>query len=119
MDRKTTRSALATNLDMLMGLYSLSQKTLSERSGVSQKTISNMLNADQPGIGASTLDKVSDVAAAFGLEGWHLLLPGLPQDISARSSISKLIYDYLGAPADSQRVIAHTADRENRLAAEK
>lgn len=117
MRRTTTRNTLATNLAHLMDKKDWSQKKLAEVSGVAQKTISNMLNAGKPGIGASTLDKVEAVAKAFGLEGWHLLMPNLPDDIVDCKSLSQLVSDFLEAPPEGQTTISHTAHRERQLGA--
>ena len=98
-----------------MAQSGLSQKEVADRAGVSQKTISNMLNSDQPGIGASTIDKVEAVANAFGLHGWHLIMPGLPDDMVSCKSLSKLVEDFLSSPPSSRELISHTAGREKAL----
>jgi transcriptional regulator with XRE-family HTH domain len=115
--RPNTRETVARNLRMLMGLHNppLDQTELAKRAGVSQKTISNMLDPDRPGISGHNLEKVDQVAKAFGLDAWHLLIPTLPADIEEASRISDLVADYIVAPEKSREMIRHTADREKRL----
>lgn len=94
----------------------LTQADLAKKAGVSQKSISNMLNPDAPGVLSHTLEKVEKVASAFGLTAWHLLIPMLPDDSREYQRISDLVADYLVSPQESRQVIIHTAEREKRLA---
>jgi len=93
----------------------LSQADVEKLSGVSQKTISNMLDPTRPGVSSNTLDKVEKVANAFGLTAWHLLIPTLPDDIAEGRMVAELVADYLASPKDARGVIRHTAERERKL----
>lgn len=115
--RPTTRETIAANLRMLMEQSSppLSQHELARKAGVSQKSISNMLDPSRPGVSAGTLDKLDRVAAAFGLTSWHLLVPTLPDDIRECHRIGELVADYIVTPQSSREIIFHTAERERKL----
>lgn len=41
---------------------------------VVQRTVSNMARADKPNTNSPTLDNIEEVAKAFGLEAWQLLV---------------------------------------------
>lgn len=115
--RPTTRETIATNLRMLMRNSDppLSQHELAKKAGVSQKSVSNMLDPSRPGVSAGTLDKLERVAGAFGLTAWHLLIPTLPQDIRECHRIGELVADYIVTPQSSREIIYHTAERERKL----
>lgn len=73
-----TRQILARNVLILMTLREWSQADLEKRAGVSQKTVSNVLNRRQ----STQLDIIEKLAAAFKVEPFQLLLPNLfPQDM--------------------------------------
>lgn len=93
----------------------LNQVELAKKAGVSQKSVSNMLDPARPGVSAGTLDKLDRVARAFGLTAWHLLIPTLPEDIRECHRISELVADYIVTPQDSRDLIYHTAERERKL----
>jgi hypothetical protein len=74
---KNLRRAMAVKFD-----GQVNQSLLSRRSGVSQKTISNILSADEKsdaelaGVPSTTLRMVEQLAQVFGMEAWMLLHPG-------------------------------------------
>lgn len=93
----------------------LNQAELAKRAGVSQKSVSNMLDPSRSGVSAGTLDKLERVASAFGLTAWHLLIPTLPEDLKECHRISDLVADYIVTPKQSRELIYHTAERERKL----
>lgn len=114
--RQSTRETLARNLAMLMEVREVNQTQLEKLSGVAQKTISNMLDPNRPGVSSHNVDKVEKVAAVFGLTAWQLLLPNLPKDIEKEADhVSDLVVAYMATPAKSREVILHTAGREREL----
>jgi transcriptional regulator with XRE-family HTH domain len=74
----TLRQILAGNVQRLMDLSldCKSQKALEKKSGVSQRTISNILHPERHDMWAQ-LDSVQQIADCFGLEAWRLLHPTL------------------------------------------
>lgn len=87
------------------------QVELSKRSKVSQRTISNMLTEEK----VPTLDTVDKIAAAFGLNLWHLILPRLIEDLEGNSSIRNLVDDYFGSNKKGREFILSVAEREHDL----
>jgi transcriptional regulator with XRE-family HTH domain len=88
----------------------MSEAEVSKHSGVSKKSINNMLNARH----APTLDHVDAVAAVFGLNLWHMILPSLPDELVASKSLDDLIARYGRADARGRESI----DRVAEIAAE-
>ncbi|WP_109995101.1 helix-turn-helix domain-containing protein [Salinisphaera sp. LB1] len=106
--RPDPREVLAHNLRHLMGLKGWSQGRLSQKSGVSQKSISNILNQEkQP-----TLATVDKLAAAFDLNIWHVMLPRLPEQLVNLPSVEHLLLCYTKASDQGRHYIDRVAERE-------
>jgi transcriptional regulator with XRE-family HTH domain len=100
------------NLRILMEYHEDTQITLSKKSGVSQKTISNMLN---PGDNNSpNLAKVASIAKAYKLQTWHMLYPNAPLDILINTSIEKFVENYAHADKDMREAWARVAEVSNK-----
>lgn len=105
---KKTADTLARNLAHLMELTGWNAKEVSKRSGVSPRMVSYILTKDR----VASIEIAEDLAAAFNLEGWHLIMPNLPQDLEHTKSLSKLIQNYISAGAEGQDMISRIAERE-------
>lgn len=106
--RPNPRDSLASNLRHLMAAQRWNQVDVAKRSGVNQKTISNILN----GRNTPTLDKLDMIAAAFGLNAWHLILPDLPAELVNGGTIERLFANYLASGQKGREYIDHVAERE-------
>lgn len=107
-DKTPPRQTLAANLRYLMDLEHLSETKLAKRSGVAQRTINDILNQKS----SATLDTVQALAAAFGLNLWHLIMPNLPDDLKKSPSISRLYASYVRASPEGRKFIEMAAERE-------
>lgn len=89
-----------------------SQVDLARRAGVSQKTISNIEN--EGGVGRTTvrLESLEQVAHAFRLEVWQLLLPDkeVPDDVISSPSISRLVQVYTSTDAAGRQDIERISE---------
>ena len=106
--RPDPRDTLSTNLKALTSLRGYDQVQLAKRSGVNQKTISNILNTRN----APNLDKLELIAKAFGLNAWHLIIPGLPAELVGGGSIDRLFQNYAASDQKGRDYIDHVAERE-------
>lgn len=102
----------AFNLARLMDHHKDTQTTLAAKSGVSQKTVSNMLNPGEDK--APNLDNVGLVAKRYGLQTWHMLIPNAPIDILINSSIEKLVENYVAIDKDGRETVARVAENSAR-----
>jgi transcriptional regulator with XRE-family HTH domain len=109
-----TKKHLAANLSLLMGLNDLSQGELAKRTGVSQRTISNILNPDVDPAYSPTLNNVEKVANAFKIQVWHLLLPNLPPELLASRTIEKVVENYTHVDETGRNEINRVVDAEVR-----
>lgn len=108
MKKPSTREVFIANTKMLMEMAGDSQHALAKKAGMRQSTLSNMLSGDHN----IAVEKAEAIAKVYGLEGWHLLLRDLPNDLRQSKSISKLVKGYLAASSDGRDLIGMIAERE-------
>lgn len=90
----------------------MSQNFLAKKTGISQKTISNILN---PGsVGSITTDTIEKLANYFDLEPYHLMIPDLPVDELLIKRIEIVIENYSKLPPDGRENIRRIAENEMR-----
>lgn len=106
--KKTTTQALSDNLRMLMERTEMSQAELAKKSGVSQRTISNILaGTHEPGI-----EIVDKIARVFGLEGWKLQMRDLPPDLLGNDMVEQTLGALAQANPAGREMIVRLAERE-------
>lgn len=99
--RPSTRDTLATNIKTLMTLRGWTQVQLAEKSGVSQTMISSVTGAKS----GCSVETAEAIAHAFGLTGWHLLMPGLTEDLLKSKAVQKLLESYVDATPEGRAFI--------------
>ena len=91
-----------------MRMKDWTQMELAAKSGVSQRMISHVLSQST---GCST-ETAEALAKPFGLTGWHLLVPGLPDELLRSPSLSRLVDTYVQADEKGRSMIDMVAERE-------
>lgn len=99
---------LVTNLKMLMAKTKINSAELSAKSHVSKRMIDYILNGDRK----ASVELAGELAEAFGLDGWQLIMPSLPYDLAKNGTLDKLIQDFVHCGHASQDYITHVAERE-------
>jgi transcriptional regulator with XRE-family HTH domain len=112
--RPRTRETIARNLRILMDRSSWSQRDMAAKSGVSQRQISNILQSSS----SCSTETADALAKAFGLEGWHLMLPRLPLDLVHSTSIQKLVIAYTNASETTRAYMDSIVEREGAVGAD-
>ena len=107
--RPATRETLARNLRLLMSEAGWNQVELSKRSGVSQRQISNILSSNT----GCSVEHADALARAFGLQGWHLIMPALRKELQA-GAVVLLIDRYAQASTEGRSAIDRVAELESR-----
>lgn len=108
--RQNAYETFVKNFRYLISANNMTQGELAKLSGVAQKTISNILSVDKGQVpSVETADKL---ASAFGLAGWHLLMPNLTTELITSKAIEDLFANYVRATDDGRRVIETIAQRE-------
>ena len=110
---KNTKNILARNVRLLMEHREMRQKQLEIKSGVNQKTISNIINPNATKNGA-TLENIAAVAKAFNLEAWHLLVPDQPIEVLASKSMEKLVNNYAKVDSGGRKNLDRISENEVR-----
>jgi transcriptional regulator with XRE-family HTH domain len=106
--KMTTTEAVAKNLAKLMDAHRLTQQQLAKKADVAQRTISNILNAsNEPGI-----EKINKIARVFGLEGWQLQMPNIPDDMLMSGVVHKVMDALTQATPEGREMIGRLAERE-------
>jgi len=92
-----TRGAVASNIKRLRKLHGWSQVELFKRSGVAQRTISNLEWLDHPEKEdySPTLENLEKIAIAFGVEAWQLMLPNVPETLLDSKRLGKMVQSFL------------------------
>jgi transcriptional regulator with XRE-family HTH domain len=94
-----------------MTIRGWTQVELAKKSGVSQRMISSILSCES-GCSVETADAL---AHAFGLTGWHLIMPNLSEDLLKSKAIQVLLESYVTASDEGRALIDAIAAREARL----
>lgn len=112
MPTKSSKRVLAANLAALMKSRGWSARELSRRTKgeVSDRYIGMILKGEY----SASVEVLDQLAAAFGLYGWEIVVPGLPSDPEAAQFLSNLVKAYLVADKEGQAYVLHVADREAR-----
>ena len=116
MSRPATKESFVNNLRHLMRIKEMSQAELARQSGVSQKTISNILNPEVEQ--SPSIETAEKLAKPFGLEGWHLIMPNLPEDLLTSPSLEKLLNSYISSSVAGREMIDRVAQREAEYTSE-
>lgn len=105
--------AVAANLKLLMACHGgINQVSLAKKTGLSQRTISNVL---RPGsVGSITTDTIESLAEFFKIEPYHLMIPNLPIEELLSKSIESLIECYARSSEVGRENIKRIAENELR-----
>jgi transcriptional regulator with XRE-family HTH domain len=90
----------------------MTQVELANKTKISQRTISNVIN---PGsVGSVTTTTIEKLAKFFGLEPYHLMIPNLPIEELLNKRIEKVIECYSQSTPDGRENIKRIAENEVR-----
>lgn len=106
--RHSTADTFARNLGLLIERNRLSQAELAKKSSVSQKSISNMIRGEQ----TPTLETLEKISAAFGVDGWQLVVPELPLELIGSPAASLLLKHFTQSSKSGRDLICRLAERE-------
>lgn len=100
------REIVSSNVRALLKLRGWSQEEIERRSGVAQKTVSNIVRS-----GSTMTNKLASIAYAFGMEPWMLLVKNA-WEIAQPKKLGGLLSSYMECSRDGQEHIENTAERE-------
>jgi transcriptional regulator with XRE-family HTH domain len=108
--KKSTQPAetLADNLRWLISESGIKIPKLSEKSGVSVRMIQYILAGERK----PTIEIAENLAKAFKLTGWMLILPSLNSTLAKNGSLAELIDNYSKADDEGRSFISKVAQKE-------
>lgn len=114
---RATALALTDNLQRLMDHFGLSQAQLAKKSGVGQRTLSTLLDRENPLEINPRATTLARLAECFEIPSWQLLIPGLPIELLTSKRLTKLVEHYRDAPEAGRETVDRIAEAEVRYAA--
>lgn len=88
----------------------MTQRELAGLSGVSQTQIGNIIR----GANSPSVEIAEALAKPFGLTGWQLICPHIPDNYKHGESLNKLIVAYILASDEVRRYIDMVVERERK-----
>ena len=106
--------ALADNVRRLMDAHKLTQNQFATRAGVSQKSISDLLNYGGNVSKEPRLGTIEKIAKGFEIPPWQLQIPGLPVELLRDHAVGKVLENYRDAGPIGREHIRRIAESEVR-----
>lgn len=108
--RLTTQDNFRENLRKLIAVHGISNRELARRTNgrVSDRYIGMILNGDY----VPTIEMAQYIGEAFGLTGWHMIMPNLPYELARTGKLDRFVEGLPNTPADTQEYIAGIIARE-------
>lgn len=109
--RPKTRNILANKLRALMrAADDMTQRELATASGVSQTQIGNIIRGEN----SPSVEIAEALAKPFGLTGWQLICPHIPDNYKHGAALNKLIVAYVLANDEVRHYLDMIAERERK-----
>lgn len=103
----SSKKVLADNIRALRDARKWSNRHLSKLSGVSDRMIGKILDADGSKPTTETIDKLAN---AFGVEAWQLMIPNANIDKLLNKQFSRVVDAYSHATKKGRRILETQAD---------
>lgn len=109
----TTRKHVAENVLRLRKQRGWSQTELASKAGVGQTTVSSV---ERPEDKSPTLETLEQLAQAFGVPAWTLLIDSDDMDPAGMRALDGLVRSFAKLPQSGQDQVSRVADAEARYA---
>lgn len=111
---KDVMAVLRDNVKLLLHARGWSQVELARRSGIAQRTISDVLGYGIRIDKAPTLRTVAAIAKAFGVPPWQLMIE-LPIDLLRSHRVSRLVEQFAAVEEPGRESLERIAAAEVRI----
>lgn len=81
---------------------------VAKASGVSPRMVQYILDGDR----TPSIEIADQLARAFGITGWQLIKPSLPEDLVSSNALSEVLDDFIAANPEGRELIRTIARRE-------
>jgi hypothetical protein len=85
-------------------------RDLASRCSVSYRQVHNILD----GTSVPTTETVDEIARAFGLRGWHLLIPDLPAELVTSATLERLVQSFIDADDKGRDLTIRVLESQTR-----
>lgn len=106
--RPNTRESLIKNLTALMRANGDKPNDVAARCGITSKAIRLILAGER----CPSIETADEIASAYGLTGWQLIMPNLLSDVNDLKHIQSLIVYWQQSDDEGKRFIEITAKHE-------
>lgn len=108
MKKLKTSDTLITNLKTLMKVTKMTKDQVALKSGVSSRMISYVLAGEK----TPSIEIAEALGKAFGLSGWHMIMPSLPYDLAKSGKLDELVRNYAASDEEGRDFLNKAAQRE-------
>ncbi len=108
MKKNNSQDIFVNNLKMLMDIFRLKPADVAKSSGVSPRMIAYILDKER----SPNIRIVEDIARAFKLQSWHMMMPSLDYEIARTGKLDQLVDIYTTAEPSTQQYIGSIIERE-------
>ena len=113
MSKKTTAEVFVENLNHLMLITELTAEEVGKKSGLTKRAVQYYMNGER----IPNVCRAEQLASAFGLEGWHMIMRNLPIDIISSKKLQSLVNNYSNSSDEGKNMINMVAEREAKYTA--
>lgn len=105
---KSSLDVLVANMRALMKINGMTGPALASKSKVSIRMVNLILKKDR----TPTLRIVDQIAGAFSLCGWQMIVPEIPRKSDEAKLLAETVSNYLQTSDEGRQYIAHVAQKE-------
>lgn len=96
------------NLKYLLQITGMHKNDVAKKSGVSSRYIDYLLNFDK----YPSIEVAENIGQAFGLDGWHMILPNLDYELGKNGKLAELLKDFTESSKITQAYISEVLNRK-------
>jgi transcriptional regulator with XRE-family HTH domain len=98
------------NLKYLLEITGMHKKELALKSGVTARYVDYLLNYDK----YPSIEVAENIGQAFGLSGWHMILPDMDYELGRNGRLEELLKDYTGSSKVTQDFVSEVLHRKTQ-----
>lgn len=117
--KRQTKHIFAENVAALLAAHDMKESDLVRKTGLSQRTINNILNPDRDPNHSPRMEVVDKVGQALKVDGWVLLIPGIKVEVSESPKFKNLVYGYNKANQEGRDYISYVTEKEAKYSTNK
>lgn len=97
------------NLKYLLEITGMHKNDVAKKSGVSSRYIDYLLNFDK----YPSIEVAENIGQAFGLNGWHMILPDLDYELGKNGNLEELLKDFTDSSKVTQDYVFEVLHRRS------